>query len=147
MKKFWSTLLGVVFFTSCNNALHKYETADASTESTRDSQESRGRYDADPTERDIYLVLSANYNPYGNVIVYKENCALASITTLYGKEERDVHQSPTSYIILKRINGKWQIQKDALKAIAMEDLTEQGIENSDAAHLLSALQKATKQTN
>lgn len=147
MKRVWSRILMGVVLSACNTPLHKGESASSSPASTDSSQEKSGFSETDSTEREIYLVLSANYNPYGNAIFYKGNWALASITTLYGREERDVRQSPPNYIIFHKVSEKWVIEKDELTAISIDAMTELGIGSSDAKYLLSALEKALKEPN
>ncbi|MEI8025296.1 MAG: hypothetical protein WCI18_03005 [Pseudomonadota bacterium] len=147
MKRVCFTILMGIVLSACNSPLHKGEGASSSQALADESQQKGGFRETDSTERDIYFVLSANYNPYGNTIVYKGDSALASITTLHGREERDVRQSSPKYIILRKFGEKWVIQKEALTAITMEDMTECNISASDAKYLLSALEKELKQAN
>ena len=147
MNKIYSVVVSGVLLCSCNSAKRNVETAGSNPASAETFTENGNSSNADPVETDIYFVLSANYNPYSNTIVYKQNWALAAITTIYGREERDVRQSPTSYVILNKVDGHWVIKKDNLTAIALDDLLSQGISNSDAKYLLSTLEKASKSLN
>jgi len=98
---------------------------------------------SDPAEADIYAVLSSKYNPYSNTIASKGKWALATITTLYGREERDVRQSPTTYVILNKVDGHWVILEENQKALTIKDLTSHGISRVDAEFLISSLKQAS----
>jgi hypothetical protein len=147
MNKIYSAVVSGVLFCGCNSATRNGETAGSNPASAETFHEKGYSANTDSVESDIYFVLSANYNPYSNTIVYKQNWALAAITTIYGREERNVRQSPTSYVILNKAEGHWVIKKDNLTTIAPDDLLSQGISNSDAKFLLSALEKASKSPN